>query len=615
MLTSFDHLSTGSREKRLRQFLVLLISLAGVSAVGPRASGQDEKTNARAKEVLKARKGEAGKDIYLKILGKEKSDVVLGLALGVHLDHESGIDARKSAQIAATTLRRRDFFPQAMTYYAVHPNMGNIVDVLMTQPSGAPIAATILAIYGKIFAMYEKANGAPPNGTPPAADAKKVKQAKSRPLVGPPANVTKYVKQLLAHDNESIQELALLAAAYLRLKSLTEQVEPLLRRGPPQVQAAALLFLARTLQKLPGEATRKALRPQRRADARFTRLSPLLANYDMRLPALGYALEAVGEATDRDYLAELHNALENDDIRIQIEAARACERVGHESSVPYLLTRLENCTWPTKVYVLSALGAIPSTDSIEPLIGQLKKEHGRFRLDVNYALASIFRDQPASAPSIWDDHWTKVKDTFKADRQATLDYRNRVKMHHLDLNGVGSFYNLSIFSDRFVYVLDTSMSMKGGRIANLKIHLKDSMRGLAAHVRFNAITFGGKISVLSDKGMISSSAGSYIAQTVDNIELNPPTRSYDAIEVACKMPAIDTIMFLSDGAPISGHLERWSGIVAAYSYFNRYRPVAMYTIEFNAGRRNAEKMSEFAHRNYGRSGSPDAVPEAAPEAE
>jgi HEAT repeat protein len=601
--------------KLIRYAILLLVTFVLPVA----AMCQDEKTNARAKDILKMRKNDAGKDIVLKSLAKEKSDVVLGLALGVHLDHASGINARKSAQIAAATLRRKDFFPQAMTYYAVHPNMGDIVDVLMTKPSGEPIAATILAIYGKVYAMYEEANEVPPSGQPAAAKAKKnkqaAKQAKSRPLVGPPVNVSKHVKQLLANDNEAIQELALLAAAYLRLKPLTEQITPMLRRGSEQVQAAALLFLARTGQELPGEATRKALRPERRANARFTRLSPALATYDVRLPAIGYALESVGEAQDENYLAEMHTALQNDDIRIQIEAARACERIGHENSVPYLLERLKDCSWPTKVYVLSALGAIPSAKSVEPLIKLLELEKGRFRLDFNYALASIFRDQPASAPSIWENHWAEVKDTFKPDRQATLDYRKRVKLHHINLNGIGSFYNLSIFSDRFAYVLDTSMSMKGARIANLKLHLKDSMRALADHVRFNAVTFGGKIKLLSDKQLISSSAGSYIAQTVDNIELNPPTRSYDAIEVACKMPAIDTIMFLSDGAPVSGHMERWSGIIAAYSYFNRYRPVAMYTIEFDAGRRNAEKMAEFAHRNYGRSGSPDAVPEGAPEAE
>ena len=261
--------------------------------------------------------------------------------------------------------------------------------------------------------------------------------------------------------------------------------------------------------------------------------------------------------------------------------------------------------------MFNRLSSIPAIESIDPLIARLKDAKGRMRLDVIYALASIFRKQEGRDPETWQRHWDSVKSDFTVDRPATLAFRKTKGQQDMQATALGFFYFLLVRSDRLVYVLDTSMSMRGERIANLKHNMKESIESLDSTVLFNVISFGGNIDIASPSRLITGGEGKGIAYLVDTLKLSPPTRSYDVIELGCLMAGIDTVMYLSDGAPICGHIEPWSGIIAAYTYLNRYRPVAIHTVEFDAGAANAAMMRQLARRNYGTSGSPDGVPEGA----
>ena len=56
-------------------------------------------------------------------------------------------------------------------------------------------------------------------------------------------------------------------------------------------------------------------------------------------------LRGVGVWGYSDHLSFLHQALEHKDIRTQIEAARALEKIADAESAPFLSQRLERCEW------------------------------------------------------------------------------------------------------------------------------------------------------------------------------------------------------------------------------------------------------------------------------
>jgi len=128
---------------------------------------------------------------------------------------------------------------------------------------------------------------------------------------------------------------------------------------------------------------------------------------------------------------------------------------------------------------------------------------------------------------------------------------------------------------------------------------------LRRKVYFNIVDFGGYIRVMFLRKLVSAAAASTAAiQHVGYMELTLGTRSYDGIEVGIWLPSADTIIYLSDGAPVASKMNAWQRIMRGIHLLNRYRPIAVYCVEFNAGGTNAAAMKEIAARNAGLAGAP-----------
>jgi hypothetical protein len=233
------------------------------------------------------------------------------------------------------------------------------------------------------------------------------------------------------------------------------------------------------------------------------------------VPSVCSAAEAIGllEAEGVPYLAELHKTLLSEkDIRSQVAAAIALSRVRADESVPILLQALEKCDWPVLVPVLDALGSIPAAQSIDKIIERFAKEKGRFRLDCLYAINSIFGERlvynTAEELTNW---WKEAKPNFTPSRERTDAFRAEHRLNDLSVPSLSGFYGSRIISDRIAFVVDSSGSMQGEKIENLRQQSKDALIPFLklSHVRANIIDFGGEVKVyypdtLTDdiKGMI-----------------------------------------------------------------------------------------------------------------
>ena len=142
--------------------------------------------------------------------------------------------------------------------------------------------------------------------------------------------------------------------------------------------------------------------------------------------------------------------------------------------------------------------------------------------------------------------------------------------------------------------------MKGEKLASLKENMKDTISGMRDYVQFNISEFGGDVNVLYDGALVDDKkkAISY----VDSQPMTGGTRSMDAFERGMMVSGdVDTVYFLSDGAPVKGQLQKWGTISQLIRLMNRYRHVAMSTICFKAGKQNALSMEYVADQNYGHS--------------
>ena len=269
--------------------------------------------------------------------------------------------------------------------------------------------------------------------------------------------------------------------------------------------------------------------------------------------------------------------------------------------MPALLKKIESSRtpWPVLVSALSAVGAIPARDSLPVLLARLDQETGRFRLDVNYALASLAGGQQGTTADEWREWWKTHEATFAVDAERTARFRQEQRVQDMRVPPVGLFYNLGLYSERLVFVLDTSMSMHGQRIASLKHNLTNTLQGLNVKVQFNVIDFGGHLALMKPNSLITEPELPLVLPRVENMSLSTGTRTYDALELATKLPGVDTLVLLSDGAPVTGKFEAWPRIIAALAVLNRYRPLAIWGIEYDAKERNASGMRECTDRNGG----------------
>ncbi|MFW6107636.1 MAG: HEAT repeat domain-containing protein [bacterium] len=402
--------------------------------------------------------------------------------------------------------------------------------------------------------------------------------------------------ELLRSDDPATQQLAVLAAAYMEDAEKKEAVKAIGGNGSGLL-AARLLYLALVAGEVDEESARAVYRMNREVARPVTRVGPGLSRFRLTPPGLCNVCEALGHLDAETALPLLHRALFHADIRVQVEAARSIRRIGSADSVPHLAKRLAEAEWPVLVAVCAALAEIPDREAVGPLINRLARERGRFRLDLNYALASIVGRQEAHTAQGWATWWKGARELFVIDREKSAAFRNSHRVQDVHVTKLGVFYGLPIHSERICYVVDTSISMRGARIASLRQNLTDSIVGLRPNVRFNIVDFGGNIELLHPKGLVGHKAAA--VDHAKYMDLSYATRSFDAMERAGWLAGVDTLYFLSDGAPYYGQVDDWPWILSNIRLVNRYRPLAIYSIDFDPSKKNKRSMDRLAAENAG----------------
>lgn len=528
----------------------------------------------KAVAIIRARKSVLGTTDVMALVTREQHDETAALALGMYLEGGQFDSPGMAACVAAHSKRKSDG-GKAATMAAICKHRDGIVGDLTKKRSaeGVRLAAQILATAAFI-------------------DSESVKAESLAPL--------------LEHRDARTLEWAILAAAFARAKGAAEAIDAIDARAP-EVTAARQFYRARIGQPLDEKAINQTLGARIRIDRRFTKVTPLMSNYDISADALRYTIMALGEAKSLEHIAKLGELLTHADQRVQIEAARALGLMDSEQSLDALHAQLKGkAGWPTRVAVWDAIGRIGSPSSVQPLIASLAAEDGRFRQDANYALASIAGKQMAKTSGGWT-RWRKQAGDLKRDPKRTAAFREKHSVGDMHVDALASFYSASVISTRFAFVIDTSKSMKGEKIDQLLDNLRMTLDELPKIVRFNLVNFGGEVTVLAPGKLIAAGFSKQVQHQLEYFELTLGTRTYDAMEAGMLLPEADTIMYLSDGAPVGGQWGKWSTIGKAMRVFNRDRRVAIQTILYGGGGK-AKSMSAIAKENAGNNTRADAAP-------
>jgi hypothetical protein len=366
------------------------------------------------------------------------------------------------------------------------------------------------------------------------------------------------------------------------------------------------------------------------------------------------ALGRVGKAAD------LVDRLADRDPAVRGAAAVALGRLGDKSAVGPLLTALKReSDWPLKAYGLDALAkldpeaagpsfadaegdrhsqvrivvaerrpsprlvndadwrvrdaafdgcrAVRTRESIGWLVDRLAKEKGRLRWDLVQALHDLTGKDLGLQPEPWSRWWAAQREIFdplpagKPGSPAPAAAGTQV-----------GFFDLPILSNRLVFLLDLSGSMRdpapsgGTKLDEAKRGMLETIRALPPDVRFGITGLGcdadGAWSKRDDKTwgrrlqLFPSvpAAKADAARFVEGLEAKGWTNLWDGLEYAMADPEADTIFLYSDGGASKGAFVAAKEILAELAELNRFRRVVVHAVEVPGERNPADNRRLLA---------------------
>lgn len=561
-----------------------------------------------------AKEGEAGpvnaagksQELASQTALKHSNPSVAIACYGMFLEKETNMGSKLVADTVIKFSKKKRFFNVAAaiaSFYDVESLIPNII-----KEKNGELAAAILASKAYASALEPQAN-ARDNASDDEEEpnkkkgkkGKKRKKGKGKKGVKAGANFI-IPEELFKSKSLKTQYLTILAAAYIK-KSEYKDLIAKIPNKTGKIASAKILYKVMIGDVPLEKEIKEAYAKSGKVDKALQEDSSLLMDINMDVPAMCPLVEALGRMKDSKHLSLIHRNLSSKDVRVHIDALRAMRRIAHESSIKVMQKLLVKCPWNVLIEVCLGLGEQPHVSSIAPLLSRFKKETGRFRLDVNYAISSIVGKRIGFNPKEWDAWWSKNKKTFKVDLAKTQSYRQSVRLQDVGVPSLGGFYQISIYSDHCCFVLDSSKSMKGKRIESLKENCKETISTLAKHVMYNIVDFGGDLNVLYPRTLIKNRNKGL--DYIYDLELSLGTRTMDSIVRGMEIPTVDTIYFLSDGAPVRGRMQKWESIFRLISLMNRYRHIAVSTICFDPSAKNKDSMKQISIENYGHSESLD----------
>lgn len=246
--------------------------------------------------------------------------------------------------------------------------------------------------------------------------------------------------------------------------------------------------------------------------------------------------------------------------------------------------------------VVQGLTQVKERDAITHLINLMPRFKGLVQFDVVSHLIVSTGQNFGDDAGKWKTWWTeKQSQTQPVDRSKIPPIGSYVKF--------GEYYGIPICAKRVVFVLDTSGSMRGGKLEAAQTELIRVIRELPKEVFFSLVAFDNSVRVWQRELVQATEQMKHIAvNVVLEQQARADTASYDALEAAFELNP-EAIYFLSDGAPRGGKIDDPAQIVSTISGFNRVRRISIHSIGIDTNTPVAAGFARFmqslAEANWG----------------
>lgn len=228
--------------------------------------------------------------------------------------------------------------------------------------------------------------------------------------------------------------------------------------------------------------------------------------------------------------------------------------------------------------IVQALTRIERPEAIDALLPILRRAKGEVRLDIGRYLTALSGKQHGVDASRWESWWKVNRDKF-----TSRSLRPAPVYGPLYAAAPSRYYGLPIYGQRVVFVLDTSGSMSGLRLAAAQAELLQAIASLPADVGFNVLSFNqGVFPWRAQLAPASPANKAEAAAFVMAQHALGATWSYDALDAALSFD-VESIFFLTDGEPCGGTISNPVAIIGALTQQNHARRVTINCIGVDVG--------------------------------
>jgi hypothetical protein len=274
--------------------------------------------------------------------------------------------------------------------------------------------------------------------------------------------------------------------------------------------------------------------------------------------------------------------------------------VGGETSVETLMKISKRPVFQDRFAVrrgvVQALTRISLPKSVESLVSLLATATGEVRGDIVRHLKTISGQDYGPSPQAWATWWKAQNGKMPRGTSLAVSMADAQPLKSM-------YYGMPIYAARLVFVLDTSGSMSGLRIAAAKRELITAT-SLPEGTYFNVLAFDMLVWPWSDQLMPASANNkTEAAAWVVSRGLGTNTASYNALEAAFAFDA-ETIYFLTDGQPAGGKIDNPAVIIDVLSRLNETRRLTINSIGVGVGLPGPANpfdvfLAGLSSRNYG----------------
>ncbi|MEE8106081.1 MAG: HEAT repeat domain-containing protein [Planctomycetota bacterium] len=280
--------------------------------------------------------------------------------------------------------------------------------------------------------------------------------------------------------------------------------------------------------------------------------------------------------------------------RNRIYALRAVAAIGDTGQVGAVIAQLADSRWQVRSACIDTLRALAQKHAILPLIERLDVEsRRRVRFEILKALFRLTAKDFGVKSEPWRSWWAA-----SGDEHSVPEIPPKAKVSNYGT--VAQFYGIPVHTDRVVFVIDASGSMRTldakeremSRIDVAKKSLLAAVARLGESAKFNVVFFSDKPSPWKNS-MVGAKPSSKdaLAKHLGGIEPKGETNLYDALEFALALKEVDTVVVLSDGAPSAGKYVNRVEVRRAVARLNRARRIQIHSISIGKNSRLLRELT------------------------